>query len=923
MLHSIDRINYIRDYLSAYEYKIKMANKQGLFDAAKMFELFAERVCALWFGQTFHNLNSKVMNYANVDLISEDKKTFVQVSTTQAVKDKIKKTLGKIKESKDEQLQHLEKVIFFMLNCHEIENVVDYVGDAQIGQISFKRSENLITTQDVLKKAQNDLEFQIKLYELLKADEFSDIEDKFKEALDETKDVGLQNIDYCIHDAQHGEYQIDRSKLIDQIKKDNHQFISIQGSAGTGKSALCKMLLKNEPLVLYARAERFTEETNINNIWAVDIARVIEYLNGKKLIFFIDALEYISDCSKTKHELLQQLYSIAKRHNNVYIITSCRSSEKGAFIKLESTYNIHCYPVNELSKDELDAIAFKYPIIKDMTRIRGYCSLICLPFYINLLLSKDFSLDDVHDDCSFRNHIWDKVICLKDCAESKYGLQFGDIIKTVKQIILERAQNDSTGILLEGINSKIFKALVSEDVLLVHNNHVRLKYDIFEDICFEQIFDENFAACRGNYRRFFETVENLGKSAYRRYQIWVSDKLFGISNRIKFLHNIIFTDSIPDDWRKQTEIGIVKSRYCSEFFEEQGEYIYDNDLLSEFIEVTNLYGFQARIDYSSNSNPKLDLSPMGNGRPALIKLIFKHRPDYSVSIVKLCNDYGKQIDIQEDVASNACSICSQYVDEFMNLIHENDSDRLVERITPCLDVLYRFAALASTWIDIFYKLIVDLYMSKDVNKVHFAENIIQWTMNNPTQQLCKSMAKQLLSLADMYWTYPKNECKRIRGINNRLETELPYTLGINARDYSYDYQTVDSNIFLRAIFFFNINDSIDWCVSFINRSISAFADINNTDISNIEIYFTKTKEKKEYLGSAQMWLSGFEEYHLPTLLSDIIYLLKDAIINYLQIYLSLIKNQIPFDIHSILCGRKMYLEAAIFQLRRFLMIKQR
>ena len=120
MLHSIDRINYIIDYISSYENKIKMANKRGLFDAAKLFELFAEQVCTLWFDQTFHNLNTEVMNYANVDLISDDKKIFVQVSTTRTVKNKIKKTLWKIKESKDEQLQHLEKVIFFMLNCHEI-----------------------------------------------------------------------------------------------------------------------------------------------------------------------------------------------------------------------------------------------------------------------------------------------------------------------------------------------------------------------------------------------------------------------------------------------------------------------------------------------------------------------------------------------------------------------------------------------------------------------------------------------------------------------------------------------------------------------------------------------------------------------------------------------------------------------------------
>ncbi|UKI28175.1 MAG: NB-ARC domain-containing protein [Clostridium sp.] len=61
-------------------------------------------------------------------------------------------------------------------------------------------------------------------------------------------------------------------KLIDQIflkkiKDDNNKFISIQGMAGSGKSVLCKKYLDDEKLVLFARAERFVEETHLNSIW--------------------------------------------------------------------------------------------------------------------------------------------------------------------------------------------------------------------------------------------------------------------------------------------------------------------------------------------------------------------------------------------------------------------------------------------------------------------------------------------------------------------------------------------------------------------------------------------------------------------------------------------------------------------------------
>ena len=56
MLSSNEKMSFINEYMNAYKEKINMANKYGLFDAAKMFELFAIEVCKLLFGQKFINL---------------------------------------------------------------------------------------------------------------------------------------------------------------------------------------------------------------------------------------------------------------------------------------------------------------------------------------------------------------------------------------------------------------------------------------------------------------------------------------------------------------------------------------------------------------------------------------------------------------------------------------------------------------------------------------------------------------------------------------------------------------------------------------------------------------------------------------------------------------------------------------------------
>jgi len=70
MMESVERINFIVDYISAYEEKIKLLNTSGLFDAGKLFELFAVEVGSLYFGQALSNLNIEKYTYPCVDLIS-------------------------------------------------------------------------------------------------------------------------------------------------------------------------------------------------------------------------------------------------------------------------------------------------------------------------------------------------------------------------------------------------------------------------------------------------------------------------------------------------------------------------------------------------------------------------------------------------------------------------------------------------------------------------------------------------------------------------------------------------------------------------------------------------------------------------------------------------------------------------------------
>lgn len=320
---SVERIQYISDYIVGYKTKIESLNRKGLFDTATLYEIFAQKICEIWFGQKFLNLNLTRANFPYVDLVSEDNKLYVQVSTNQNIPEKIKSTLEKIRDDNSGNLENVKKLYFFVLSNESVAKVRDYTGPSQIGQIAFTKKENLITTDDMIQRVKTDIEFQKLLYEFLRNESvtLAQIEEKFNEAILISKVLINNNFDYLIND----EYEIDRTEDISKIREDNVNFISIQGEAGSGKSALCKKMLEDEDLVLFARADKISESRNLEDIWGLNIGKLVKYLKRKKLVIYIDALEFIADSTKTKFDLLQQIYETVKKHNNIYIITSCRS----------------------------------------------------------------------------------------------------------------------------------------------------------------------------------------------------------------------------------------------------------------------------------------------------------------------------------------------------------------------------------------------------------------------------------------------------------------------------------------------------------------------------------------------------------------------------------------------------------------------
>lgn len=885
MLNSNERMGFIIEYMSSYDEKIKMANKNGLFDAAKMFELFAIEVCNVWFGQKFSNLNDETATYPYVDLISENRELLVQVSTVQDVPTKIKTTLEKIRDSKDKKCSDLKNIVFFVLSNNSIDKMREYSGDNQIGSISFTIKDNLITTNDIITKAQNDLNFQKKLYKVLK-DEYENFNiniRKFKGAL-ELSNSGLKNIEGLIN----GEYEIDRNEFLEKITKDNERYISIQGGAGSGKSVLCKKYVENEKLVLYARAERFLEESHIDDIWGCCIQDVLECINGKKLIFFIDALEFIADCAETKFELLQYLYDMAEEYQNVYIVTSCRTSDKNAFIKLETNFSIKIYEVGDITEDELALLMKQYPIIHKMYKTNSYVDLLKSPFYINLIVSNSMDIDNIGDENSLREYIWKNIICLEEKSRM-YGILSNKVIETVEKIVFERARKFMLGIHKDDIDRDIMHALLSEGVIAQQGDYIRLKYDIFEDICFEHYFDKAFDLCKGKYKTFYDEIENLGRCVYRRYQIWISNKMFIQVNRDKFLYSLTFSDEIPQSWKRQTEIGIVKSRFCDNYFEEQGSEILEQGMLFDFVKNINLFAFEGELLHIRQESPQMKLSPIGNGRPCIIRLlkneeIYKKNIIERDDIVKLCLDYAKQEDKVAVIASDACAMMEYYVEYSLQESEQENYYKIIDEISSCLEALYRMADNSEEWLKKFFNTLINNYINGNRKSMRKSEDIMEWTLKNAYPALVAGLASELCSIADILWLRGKVDAEEFDFYRaDRLSKGFEYGLSEKAEHYNYLYRTVYENAFLWNLFRLNFKVGFHWAIQFINRAILEYATNNPEYVIKIKVKISESNAIKEYWGNGNMWLAGIRDHNVPTLIGDVIFCLKEAIISSLEI----------------------------------------
>lgn len=856
-----EMIDYINRTLSGYQTSIENLNKDGLFDNARLYELFAQDICFIWFGKKFINLNTFKKNYPYVDLASEDGELYVQVSTSANIPAKVTDTLNKIKNSTDGRCKNIKRLVFFMLGS---EKDLDFGPSRNFENKIFNNNEDIITIPKIIDKAQTDTVFLKALYSLLSRSE-NDIDVVSKSlntALDKSKSFWKT---YSPNIA--GEYHIDRSDYLKKIGNDFRHFVVVKGPAGSGKTELCREICLQFNRVLCTRCAPLRHGT-IDDIWGFSFQNCMRYLSGLKVAIYIDALEFADDFNAIEN--LDCLLRAAHNFNNVTIITSCRSRELSNFQRLMDEYSPFIVEVNLLDCAQIKDIAHHFSNRK-IFDCKRFSSLLINPFYLNVLLSDNRAENDFLNGTAIRRIIWERIICLKDKCKS-LNIKFNEICKVVQDIVLKRAKLFLPGVDDSEVDSDVLRALVGNGVLTEENGKVRLKEDIYEDICFEMLFEKTFDECHRNVNEFYKFVDGLGRSGYRRFQIWISDVLIDDFSISKYLEPLLC--KTKGRQLQDIKIGIIKSENCELFFKKYRQELNDSvEELGSYIRIVNIYGFDLDVDnsWASSVAHTTVLTPSGVSRDCLIQIVY-NTEFYKIAenidqLLKMFFDYSKG---KYRIGETEHKICKM-LEYFMSAYLKNSyADSLS---IECIKIFSYYSKYDPQWTASLFDYLWERYQDSNRSIRGIFQKLIVTIFSPWNGGYLSKCREAYLILASRFLSTPD---KKEGLIHYSTADYEKYGISSGA-DALFTSGNINNSFY--HLLFINKGDilkNLQWALELTNKLIEYRAADEKWN-KNVSLFIDG--KNYDYYGSQELYLGCYSEYSLPHVIGDLVYQTKQSILD--------------------------------------------
>ena len=838
--------------LNTYEDSVKVLNKQGLFDEARWFEELVKNCLNILYSEKFINLNNENSFYPGADLCNKELDIYIQVTTGNNIK---RKVIDTFKTTNRNNLS-CNKFIFVCLSKEEIPNF------QQTLPKYFDPKKDIYNINRILALIKEKSDKIGEIYECFQKYFLKDFDfNKFNEQLRISENILKNGICSKINNK----LEIERKSYV----VEEFQYLLISGDAGYGKSVFAKSIALSGR-TLYLRGEQFIE-SNIENIFGFDLFKVLEYVQiNKNITIFIDSLESLSDTYQS--DLLDYFMTKIEEFQNIKVIFTCRSSELSRFNKLMLKFNIKQIKLDALNRDEMLQVYNTFPSLLSINKTSKLYKILSVPLYLNLVLTYGVEHDQIKEENDFRNYIWDNII-------SKDSIQRD----TFKKIVKDRASAFCISVPKDEYDISAVKNLVRNGVLFERDGQVRPKYDLFEDICFERQIDIYFEKSKADFDQFFTSIELLGDCVYRRYQIWVKNKLWNKENGEKFISKIIFANNNNvDKWKLQTIIGIINSKCADDFLVRNKEKFRDSNILKGFLKVMNLYGLDFKY-YSLVEQTKL--YPRIYGRIGLLKNIYElgfyKKQDCNKLVLKFIMD---NIECGFERIESTRNITF----EIMDYITCNEVDSYLKSTNYEFEPLFDFYKSMFIYSKDQTRRVTDkvdallkMYSSEDRYKKKMGEKLICFCLDNENYGLVSLHPKVITELAIKFWTNINNPDNSIySNFNDDFDESKRY--GLNpcidwVTDRRKDFRKC---YFFKNLFYVNFEVGLDFTIKFSNYVIASLVRNRPEEVVNAIIHFDN--EDKMYYSNKNLWLANSGKGNMNHLIIYLLENLEDSLIKKIE-----------------------------------------
>ena len=609
----------------------------------------------------------------------------------------------------------------------------------------------------------------------------------------------------------------------------------------------------------------------------------------------IDSAEKLSDIENQEpfKEFLQALITDGWK-----VIFTVRYSYLDDLKYLLENYikNISSYNTPLIKKDCLTKLANKYQF--QISKNQKLLELLQTPFYLNEYLNMYPEMDRTTNYSKFKEIIWKKKIQNSSYKHSRIHLRREQCFLEIAQ---KRADQGMFFVKVDNMDNTALQALGNDEILQYNNKAggYFITHDIYEEWALDRIIEQAFCNKKG-YQDFYQ---KMGSSLpiRRSFRQWISGKLFFNNQDIKqLIEQTVYDIKTESHWQDEILIAVLLSDYCFKFFD-----LFENEILKEIqnMRTNNTIGskksitshkdtksllckmlFLLRLACKTVDEEQFNLfnlplqsktedyfktiftKPKGKGWDCIISFINKHKEEIGLNYINLILPI-----LDEWTQKNKSGKIIKHASQIALFYYKDEGTRYKGEMTKQIIkvILNGSSEIKSELKNIFEEII----SKKDIQRSGKYFSLIHYILSsiNGSFEIAKHLPKEVLKLADIFWTYIPDEQESkyhwSSRSHNRIDNSEDFLITSEPEFKISSASPLKVPIFLLLRYAYQA--TIDFILSFINKSIENFAKSSYKEtLIEAEVFIDTNLPIKQYI-NYNLWQAYRGGGHIPGLLQSI------------------------------------------------------